>query len=149
MCDLNSDPSGLPAGVTCGGGGSSSGGSGSGSSSGSSSGGSSSNLPPPPVYDDDDDAVSSESWGSYFDDDWFGGITGGGSSGSSDASFFEDPLGWLGDTFLRNDEKGDGDVSSIELFETPTSSSTRIVPSMHLIFSYTMTVAAILAIGGA
>merc|ERR1712137_1523133 len=144
MCDLNSDPAGLPAGVTCSGGGV--------SSSGSSSGGGS-NLPPPPVYDDDDDAVSSESWGSYFDDDWFGGITGG-SSGSSDASFFEDPLGWLGDTFLRNDDKGDGNnggVSSIELFETTSSgsTSTRIASSMHLIFSYTMSVAAILVLGGA
>merc|ERR1712107_582921 len=120
---------------------------------GSSSGGGSNLPPPPPVYDDDDDAVSSESWGSYFDDDWFGGITGGGSSSGSSSSFFEDPLGWLGDAFLRNDEKGDGSnggVSSIELFETTSSSSSkRIAPSMHLIFSYTMTVAAILVIGGA
>merc|ERR1711907_148380 len=109
----------------------------------SSSGGSSSPPPPPPVYyDDDDDAVSSESWGSsYFDDDWFGGI---GGSGSPNASFFEDPLGWLGDTFLRNDEKGDGGgISSIELFETTScsSSSTRIGSSMRLIFSSIMTVA--------
>lgn len=144
MCDLNSDPSGLPAGVTC------SNSNGGGSSSGSSGSSSSGSPPPPPqpVYDDDDDAVSSESWGSYFDDDWFGG---GGSDGGS--SFFEDPLGWLGDTFLRNDvnnsNENNSGVSSVEYFETTSSSSSsRKASSTHLIFSYTLVVA-IFVFGGA
>lgn len=85
MCELNSEESGLPAGVTCSGSSTSDSGSvsssnGGGSSSSSSSGPSSGG---PPAY--------------YLDDT----TTGGGSIVSVDeTSFFEDPLGWLEQLFF-------------------------------------------------
>lgn len=85
MCELNSEESGLPAGVTCSGSSTSDSGSvsssnGGGSSSSSSSGPSSGG---PPAY--------------YLDDT----TTGGGIIVSVDeTSFFEDPLGWLEQLFF-------------------------------------------------